>query len=706
MSRSARRSLLRLLGRGYEVQTPPCLHPEICPGVRNTLDAPEPIPECGVTRWELTDVSLKAGWYMLEIEHSLASIGCVLTLDMANGRPEHLLLTSKAVCKRIIRLEAPARRLMVVIDQAGCTLKRFALVAMSERFVVSRLRKRLENRGSSQLNPEMNASALYDAYSRQIDDSVWPRSYRPTPWSKDINAKQASVSDHLIQQTRLILHPGGIDRQSTMDESVNTAMAFAQSLGWNVVWGEVSILDFDSGCTTSGTRVFHMSVVSEAVYRQDVFHQLLSSIDDQSVLIYADHDHIDLQGKYIDPVLKPEWNPELLLNADYIQLPWIVSDSWVRRLAGRSSIRESDADQLLLAASLGAEKTSPLTDQQVKRVPTVLASIKSGQLTICDDESRINKSWQEKISEALSGAGKSAAVVQGPVKGICRVVWALPETLPMVDIIIPTRDQVEVLKACIDSIFEKTQFKNYRLLVVDNDSKEAETHEYYKELQADSRVKLLHYAGDFNYSAINNYAVANSEAPLVVLLNNDTEVISPGWLEELAGQALRDEIGCVGAKLYYSNGRIQHGGVVVGINGVAGHAHRYCTGDARGYCDRLVSTQNLTAVTAACLAIRRSTYLEVGGLDQKHLGVAWNDVDLCLKVQQLGFRNLWTPYAELFHHEGLSRGADDTPAKMLRVNTERQVMIGRWKLDSFNDPAYHPLLTRESEQFTLGRTIT
>ena len=348
----------------------------------------------------------------------------------------------------------------------------------------------------------------------------------------------------------------------------------------------------------------------------------------------------------------------------------------------------------------------PLKNEQVKRVPLVLASIKAVQLNACEYKGRATQPWHEKVSKALSGAGKSAAVVPGPVEGICRVVWTPPKPVPMVDIIIPTRDKVDVLKACVDSVLKKTQYANYRLLIVDNDSKESATQAYYDELQADSRVKLLHYAGDFNYSAINNHAVAMSEAPLVVLLNNDTEVISPGWLEELAGQAMRNEIGCVGAKLFYSNGRIQHGGVVVGINGVAGHAHRYCAGDARGYCDRLVSTQNLAAVTAACLAIRRSTYLQVEGLDQKHLGVAWNDVDLCLKVQQLGFRNLWTPYAEMFHHEGLSRGADDTPEKMMRVDAEREVMIDRWRLDSFEDPAYHPLLTHESEQFSLSREIT
>ena len=336
MKPGARRTLLRLLGRAYEARNPPCLPAEVCPEKHSTLNAPDAIPACTLTRWEMTDLALKAGWYMLEIEHSLASIGCVMTLEAACGRPEHLLLTSKAACKRIIRFDAHTRRLMASIDQPGCTLKRFALVALSQRFVVSRMHKRLENRGSTQLDPSMDASALYELYRGQIDDSVFPGSYRPIPWSEDTTSPQTSAPEHLLQQTQLVLHPAAIGQQSAVDESAHAAMAFARQLGWNIVWDEVPILSSDSGHTISGKRVFHMPVLSGVVYRRDVFHQLLSCMDEHSVLIYADHDHLDSQGRCFDPVLKPAWNPELLLNADYIRLPWIVSDLWLQRLIGSS----------------------------------------------------------------------------------------------------------------------------------------------------------------------------------------------------------------------------------------------------------------------------------------------------------------------------------------------------------------------------------
>jgi GT2 family glycosyltransferase len=277
---------------------------------------------------------------------------------------------------------------------------------------------------------------------------------------------------------------------------------------------------------------------------------------------------------------------------------------------------------------------------------------------------------------------------------------------PKIDIIIATRDNVDILKTCVESILEKTRYDNYQILIVDNDSQTSDTYSYYQSLSEDKLIVQLNYPGIFNYSAINNYAVNISDADIVVLLNNDTEIISECWLDELARQASRQDVGCVGAKLYYSNKRIQHGGVLVGVSGVAGHAHRYSRGDRPGFCGRLELSQNYSAVTAACLAVRRDTYLDVGGLDEVNLAVSWNDVDFCLKVKSRGFRNLWTPYAELFHHEGLSRGSDDTASKRKQTDAERQFMMSKWDIENIIDPAFHPLLARDSESFVLADAIS
>jgi GT2 family glycosyltransferase len=193
------------------------------------------------------------------------------------------------------------------------------------------------------------------------------------------------------------------------------------------------------------------------------------------------------------------------------------------------------------------------------------------------------------------------------------------------------------------------------------------------------RVKVLRFSGDFNYSAINNLAVKKSQGNILGLINNDTEVITPEWLSEMVSHAIRPDIGCVGAKLYYPNDTIQHGGIILGMGGVAGHFHKDFPRGHSGYFGRLITTQNLSAVTAACLLVRKSVYNQVGGLNEKDLKVAFNDVDLCLKVYERGYRNLWTPYAELYHHESMTRGQEDTPEKQLRFQYESAYMRKVWE---------------------------
>ncbi len=719
---------MRLVGRGHRLADPASYLSHHAPSKTvGTTDSPDQTSR-NTTRWEISGASLQAGWYMLEVEHSVLSIGCILTLESDSGACEHLLLTSKRLCKRIILFDARVQSYTLSIDQPECTLRRVEIVRLSNSFVMSRMRKRLESRGRVAGATDIDARALYRTYSSQMINLTSHGNYRPEPWATDCHMQEIPVGSAGQQDLQLLLHNAFDDGEIPLDDSVGLAVVYAQHKGWNVAWRDGP--DLATSAEYRDKRVFHLTILGGVVFRQDALHQMMASIDDDAVLIYADHDHVDAHERYSDPVLKPAWNPELLLNANYIQLPWMISDSWICQLPGFPVYTSVDADQWLLAAALGVKQAmstdsgrcnedrvsqaseayvqvAPLLDHQVKRVPLVLARVRLDQRPEREEYLiRAAENWRRKVRIALEHAGHAAVVTPGVHEDICQISWQLPSNAPLVDIIIPTRDKVDVLRACIESVFEKTDYPNYRLVVVDNDSEQSKTEAYYAELRNDSRFILLRYAGDFNYSAINNHAVANSDAPAIVLLNNDTEVISTDWLSELVRQTMRKEIGCVGAKLHYSNGRIQHGGVIVGITGVAGHAHRYCDRIARGYCNRLVSTQNMTAVTAACLAIRRSTYLEAGGLDHEKLGVAWNDVDFCLKVQRLGYRNLWTPYAQLYHHEGLSRGGDDTRQKIQRVDSERRVMLERWKLNSFDDPAYHPLLTRDSESFALGDALT
>ena len=216
-----------------------------------------------------------------------------------------------------------------------------------------------------------------------------------------------------------------------------------------------------------------------------------------------------------------------------------------------------------------------------------------------------------------------------------------------------------------------------------------------------ANFRVLKWDKPFNYSAINNFAVSQAKGEVVGLVNNDIEVINEGWLTEMVSHVLRPEVGCVGAKLYYPNDTIQHAGVVLGIGGVAGHSHKYFHKSEPGYFTRLHLVQNMSAVTAACLLVRKSVFEEVGGLNEQDLTVAFNDVDFCLKVHTAGYRNLFTPWAELYHHESISRGEEDTPEKVARFNKESDYMKDKWKKLLTNDTAYNPNLSNTHENFSL-----
>ena len=283
-----------------------------------------------------------------------------------------------------------------------------------------------------------------------------------------------------------------------------------------------------------------------------------------------------------------------------------------------------------------------------------------------------------------------------------RALWPLPAVPPLVSVIVPTRDRAGLLATCAEGVLHRTDYPALELLIVDNDSEEPATRDLFARLAQDPRVRILPAPGPFNYAALNNRAVAEARGEVVVLLNNDIDVIGPGWLREMVAQALRPEIGAVGARLLYADGRVQHGGVVVGLGGVAGH---YLLGAARedpGYFGSLVLARSASAVTAACLALRREVYLAVGGMDAAELPVAFNDVDLCLRIGATGRRILWTPFAELYHLESVSRGSDTTAARASAFAREIGTMRRRWGPVLARDPCHNPNLDVEGPRPALA----
>ncbi|MCC2635367.1 MAG: glycosyl transferase family 2, partial [Ramlibacter sp.] len=290
-----------------------------------------------------------------------------------------------------------------------------------------------------------------------------------------------------------------------------------------------------------------------------------------------------------------------------------------------------------------------------------------------------------------------------PVRPGCwRVRHPLPSQPPLVSIIVPTRDALALTRLCIDSVRRHTRYPRYEILLVDNQSTDADALAWMRSQDEAGAIRLLRYDAPFNYAAINNMAVQQAAGELVCLLNNDTEVMQPGWLEEMVSHALQAGVDVVGAKLLYPNGLVQHAGDLVGVGGLANHAHAFLPSDAPGYCDRAVVAQEYSAVTAACLLTWRSRYLALGGLDAAHLPVAFNDVDYCLRVREAGGRVVWTPHAVLVHHESVSRGKDLSRQQLRRARREAAWMRRRWRHVLGRDPFYNPNLSHERPDFSLS----
>lgn len=416
-----------------------------------------------------------------------------------------------------------------------------------------------------------------------------------------------------------------------------------------------------------------------------------ASCEGKADLLYSDHDFLDQDSTRHSPQFKPDWNPDLMLSTNFVGNHLLLS-------------RKLISDNPHIALDQYGVWTYELLIQAVfsSTTPKHITHILTHQRSSNSDQSQKTTALQHKILEKYT-CRYNVTVNQHQHSGIFKIKWPVNKTpTPTVSIIIPTRDGLKTLKRAIDSLIAKTSYPNYEILIVDNQSKEASAKEYLRQLNRQPNIQVLSYNKPFNYSAINNFAVKYAKGDLINLLNNDVEIINPSWLDEMVSHATRPDVGCVGAKLYYPDGRIQHGGVIVGLSGCAGHSHKFYPRDSTGYMNRLICTQNYSAVTGACLMLRKTLFMEVGGLNEKDLKVAFNDVDLCLKVQALGYRNVWTPWAELYHYESLSRGQDDTKQKRQRLTTEVNYMKRTWHTTALVDPFYSQYLTKLREDFSLG----
>jgi glycosyltransferase involved in cell wall biosynthesis len=418
-------------------------------------------------------------------------------------------------------------------------------------------------------------------------------------------------------------------------------------------------------------------------------------------IIYSDEDKVDEQGGRFDPHFKSDWNPDLFYSQNYVSHLGVYKRDLLQKINGFRVNFEGSQDQDLLLRCL------PHTDyKNIHHIPKILyhwRALKGSTALGASEKSYTTQAGIRALQDYFKAIERpDVMVVQGQIPNTYRLHWPVPSPQPMVSLIIPTRDKKDVTELAVMSILNKTSYRNYEIIIIDNGSVELETLTWFNEIQKNERIRVLRYEKTFNFSAINNFGVQFAKGSIIGLVNNDVEVISPEWLTEMVSHAIRPEIGCVGAKLYYGNNTIQHAGVILGIGGVAGHSHKYFNRADYGYFSRLCLVQSLSAVTAACLIVRKEIYIEVGGLDEKNLTVAFNDVDFCIRVIERGYRNLWTPFAELYHHESVSRGVENSPEKVFRFNSEVSYMKDKWAKRLSNDPFYNPNLTTQNETFEIG----
>jgi GT2 family glycosyltransferase len=674
------------------------------------------------------------GWYMLSLQltSNASYLNSKIYIDFGEGIQEDrgigLTLLSGKVVKRICYF--PSKPVSIRFDPAErpCqfSVDKLQLSKLSRHYARKLMIKKINARGGQGQYAKMPALELLAAYNacflstkNTISYSQWQKNHEPKLFDKvDIAEQMLTLTKWPIISVLLATYHSDIGYLRSCIDSV-----IAQSYPhWQLCIADDGSADSAvksvlSQYAQSDARIEvlfreqngHISAASNSALSlaRGEFIALLDhddclaehalffvakSINEQEnlKLIYSDEDKIDEQGIRFEPHFKSDWNPDLFYSHNYITHLCVISRAIVNSIGGFRIGVEGSQDYDLVLRTVAV-----ISEQEINHIPHVLyhwRAINGSTALSSKQKSYTSEAGLKALKNYFLGRKIPVAAELQNLANCFRVIWPMPEHRPLVSLLIPTRDGYQLLKQCIDSIQSKTTYSNYEILILNNQSRCPRTLTYFEKLSKSKQIHIIDYDQPFNFSKINNLGVEHAQGSLIGLINNDIEVINPDWLDEMVRQASRPDIGCVGAKLFYPNGSIQHAGVVLGIGGVAGHAHKHFSNHHHGYFSRLSLVQNFSAVTAAALLVRKSVYLEVGGLEES-LKIAFNDVDFCLKVRTSGYRNLWTPYAELYHHESVSRGYEDTPEKQQRFSSEVTFMKKKWGKELDADPYYSPNLT-------------
>lgn len=519
-----------------------------------------------------------------------------------------------------------------------------------------------------------------EEYLKQLVDSIKAQTY--SNWElclSDGSGKDSPIKETLMkyeaQDSRIkVIYPDG-----PLKISENTNAAISIATGELVAFGD------------------HDDILTE-----NAFFECIKALNEDETIevLYSDEDKMSIHGnRFFLPHFKPDFNLDLLCTVNYICHLFVVKRPLLDKVGMLRPEYDGAQDYDFIFRCV--EATS-----HIYHIPKILYHWRSHEDSTAENpESKLYafEAGRRAIQAHFDRLHIKAEVYKGEYLGLYRTRY-IRDYDPLVSILIPNKDHIRDLDRCISSIEEKSSYKNYEYIIIENNSTEQETFSYYKELEAKNpKAHVVYWDGPFNYSEINNFGASYAKGEYLLLLNNDTEVINSDWIEELLGYCMRPDVGIVGARLYYEDDTIQHAGVVLGFGGIAGHCFVQQPRANTGYCHRIICAQNYSAVTAACMMVKKNVFDQVKGLSPD-LAVAFNDIDFCLKVRNEGYLVVYNPYVELYHYESKSRGLEDTPEKMARFNKEIATLEAHWP-DIFKkpDPYYNPNLTLKSQDFSLKR---